>query len=348
MDVWKDMKRRQVEQVVFCQDEEAGLLAVIAIHSTRLGPALGGCRMWSYGSESDAVADAVRLARGMTYKAAVFGLPYGGGKAVIVGNPSTDKSEDKFRALGRFIERLQGRYITGMDLGTTVRDMDWIRLETTHVTDTTGTVMATGDFTAEMTAYGVYLGMKASAHFALGNGELKGRAVAVQGLGKVGFLLCGMLKDAGAQLIVTDIDDAQVARTVKTFHARAVPPDAIYGEPCDIFAPCALGGIVNDATIPQLRCAIVAGSANNQLLEEARHGEELEQRGLLYAPDFVINAGGLIITACELQGMTVADMKRNVERIYGMLLKLYAYARQAGIPAHLAANRFAEEALAKS
>ncbi|NBD26852.1 Leu/Phe/Val dehydrogenase [Paenibacillus glycinis] len=347
MDVWKEMKRLQVEQVVFCQEEQAGLQAVIAIHSTRLGPALGGCRMWTYATENDAVADAVRLARGMTYKAAIFGLPYGGGKAVIVGNPSTDKSEDKFRALGRFIERLQGRYITGVDLGTTVRDMDWIRLETPHVTDTTGTIMAAGDFTAEMTAYGVYLGMKASADYLLGSGDLSGRTVAVQGLGKVGFLLCGLLRDAGANLVIADIDNALVERAVKAYHARAVAPDAIYGESCDIFAPCAIGGILNDATIAKLRCAIVAGSANNQLQEEIRNGEELEQRGILYAPDYVVNAGGLIITACELQGVSVPEMKRNVERIYGMLLKVYLHARQEAVPTWLAANMLAEAELSK-
>ncbi|MBM7568205.1 Leu/Phe/Val dehydrogenase [Paenibacillus sacheonensis] len=346
MDVWKEMKRLQVEQVVFCQEERSGLQAVIAIHSTKMGPALGGCRMWVYDSENDAVADAVRLARGMTYKAAFFGLPYGGGKAVIVGNPSTDKSEAKFRALGRFIDRLQGRYLSGVDLGTTVRDMDWIRLETAHVTDTTGTLMATGDFTAEMTAYGVFLGMKASADYLLGSGDLSGRTVAVQGLGKVGFLLCGLLRDAGASLIVTDIDQLLVDRAVKSCHARAVATDAIYGESCDIFAPCALGGILNDDTIPKLRCAIVAGSANNQLLEEARHGEELEQRGILYAPDFVINAGGLIITAGELQGQSVQELKRGVERIYGMLLAVYRRARAETVPTGQAAKLMAEEKLA--
>ncbi|QHW33528.1 Glu/Leu/Phe/Val dehydrogenase [Paenibacillus rhizovicinus] len=347
MDVWKEMKRLQVEQVVFCQEELSGLQAIIAIHSTKLGPALGGCRMWVYASEEDAVADAVRLARGMTYKAAVFGLPFGGGKAVVVGNPSTDKSEAKFRALGRFIERLQGRYLTGVDLGTTVRDMDWIRLETAYVTDTTGTIMATNDFTAEMTAYGVYLGMKASADYLLGSGDLNGRTIAVQGLGKVGYFLCGMLRDAGANLIVTDISNALAEKAVKTFHARAVAPDAIYGESCDIFAPCAVGGILNDATIPKLRCTIVAGSANNQLGEEIRHAEELDQHGILYAPDYVVNAGGLIITACELQGLSMPDMKRNVERIYGLLLQIYSQAKQDGITTALAANRLAEAELAK-
>ncbi|WP_219838354.1 Glu/Leu/Phe/Val dehydrogenase dimerization domain-containing protein [Paenibacillus sp. R14(2021)] len=345
MDVWKEMKRLHVEQVVFCQEEQDGLQAVIAIHSTTRGPALGGCRMWMYDSEDDAVLDAVRLARGMTYKAAVFGLPYGGGKAVIVGNPQTDKSAAKFRTLGRFIERLQGRYVTGVDLGTTVRDMDWIRLETAHVTDTTGTIMAAGDFTAEMTAYGVFLGMKASAYFLLGSGDLNGRTVAVQGLGKVGFLLCGMLRDAGANLVIADIDSSRVERAVKAYHAKAAAPDDIYGESCDIFAPCALGGVLNDVTIPQLRCKIVAGAANNQLLEEIRHGEELEKRGILYAPDYVLNAGGLIITACELQGLAQADMKRSVERVYGTLLQVFEIAQQEGLQTWQAANRLAEQNL---
>lgn len=347
MDVWKEMKRLQVEQVVFCQEEQSGLQAVIAIHSTKRGPALGGCRMRAYASEEEAVADAVRLARGMTYKAAVFGLPFGGGKAVLTGNPATDKSEAKFRALGRFIERQQGRYLTGVDLGTTVRDMDWIRLETAYVTDTTGTMMATNDFTAEMTAYGVLLGMKASADYLLGSGDLNGRTVAVQGLGKVGYLLCGMLRDAGARLIVTDLSTALADKAAKTYQARAVAPDAIYSEQCDIFAPCAVGGTLNDDTIPKLRCAIVAGSANNQLAEEGRHAEELERRGILYAPDYVVNAGGLIITACELQGLSMADSKRSVERIYGLLLQLYAQAKQDGIPAAAAANMLAEAQLAQ-
>ncbi|MBB3112032.1 leucine dehydrogenase [Paenibacillus phyllosphaerae] len=341
MNVMDEMERLSIEQLVVCQDRASGLRAVIAVHSTKRGPALGGCRMWAYKSEQEAIIDAMRLARGMTYKAAVFGLDYGGGKAVILGNPETDKSEALFKALGRYISYMNGRYITGVDLGTTVTDMDGVGKETMYVTDTTGSIMATDDFTPEMTAYGVYLGMKASAAAAFGSSSLQGRKVAVQGLGKVGMRLCRYLHEAGAELLVADLDGGRVRSAAMAYSADIALPEAIMQEPCDIFAPCAMGGLLNDETIPKLRCAIVAGSANNQLLEEA-HGQLLCDRGILYAPDYVINAGGLLITAREIQGGSAGDMMRSVEQIESVLRLVFRYAKSAGIPTNQAANRIAE------
>ncbi|WP_274649073.1 Leu/Phe/Val dehydrogenase [Paenibacillus humicola] len=344
MDILDVMERLSFEQLVFCRDPAAGLKAVIAIHSTKRGPALGGCRMWRYADGEEAALDAIRLARSMTYKAAVFGLNYGGGKAVIVGDPATDKSEALFRALGRRIGQLQGTYMTGVDLGTTVQDMDLIRLETPYVTDTTGTMMAEGDFTAEMTACGVYLGMKAAAGAVLGSADLQGVTAAVQGLGKVGSFLCAYLHAAGARLIVSDIDAARAAKAVQAYGAAVVPPEDIVSASCDIFAPCALGGVLNERTVPLLNCKIVAGSANNQLAEE-RCGDLLSARGIVYVPDFVVNAGGLIVTACELDGLSAADMKRSVERVYDAVTEVLADAQRNGVSTWSAAEKLAERNL---
>lgn len=346
MNILEKMEQLQFEQLLFCQDNKSGLKAIIAIHNTKLGPALGGCRMWEYTSEENAVTDAFRLARGMTYKAAVSGLPFGGGKAVIFGGPNTAKNEALFRSLGRFIQSLQGLYITGMDLGTTVQDMDLIKLETEYVTDTTGSLGALGNFTAEMTAYGVFLGIKASVKQAFGSDLLKDKKVAVQGLGKVGFFLCRYLHESQARLAVSEINQDRLKRAVKTFGATPVNPDDIYKESCDIFAPCALGAIINDRTIPQLKCKIVAGAANNQLAEEG-HGDKLHESGILYAPDYVINAGGLIVTSAELEGYDSLFAKKRVETIFGTLLKVFHASQTQGISTSLAADHMAEEILKK-
>ena len=290
MEIFKYMQKYDFEQVVFCQDEASGLKAVIAIHDTTLGPALGGCRMWTYASEEAAIEDALRLARGMTFKNAAAGLNLGGGKTVIIGDPFKDKNEEMFRALGRFIQGLNGRYITAEDVGTTVADMDLIHEETDYVTGISPTFGSSGN-PSPITAYGVYLGMKASANEAFGDDSLFGKTIAVQGLGNVAYTLCEYLHKEGAKLVVTDINQAAIDRVVNRFGATAVAPEAIYDQDVDIFSPCALGSIINDDTIPKLKAKVIAGSANNQLAQ-SKHGKDLHEMGIVYAPDYVINAGG--------------------------------------------------------
>jgi leucine dehydrogenase len=340
MELFSYLQKYDYEQVVFCHDAAAGLRAVIAIHDTTLGPALGGCRMWTYASEEEAVLDALRLARGMTYKAAVAGLNLGGGKTVVIGDPRRDKSEALFRALGRFIHSLSGRYITAEDVGTTVHDMDLIHLETPYVCGVSQTYGSSGN-PSPMTALGVFRGIQASAKHLFGSDDLSGRHVAVQGLGNVGYELARLLQEAGAQLTVADINPEQVQRAVNELGARAVSPSEILDVECDILAPCALGAVLNDDTIPRLRCQIVAGSANNQLADE-RHGDLLHERGILYAPDYVINAGGLINVADELEGYHPERARSKVERLYDIMLNLYRMAAEQKIPTHRAADRMAE------
>lgn len=342
MDVWKP----NYEQLIFLQDRSIGLKAIIAIHSTKLGPALGGCRMWHYASDEAAVLDALRLAEGMTYKSAVSGIPYGGGKAVILSHPGQGSREVLFRALGQYIQNLNGRYITGMDLGTTVSDMDWIRFNSSYVTDISGSLGAVGEFTAKMTAYGVFMGIKASLKRAYGTETLQHKIIAVQGLGKVGYQLCNYLKHAGAQLVVTDINPQLVQKVVDDFGASPLQPDEIAATPCDVFSPCALGGILNDFTLRQLNCRIVAGAANNQLAER-RHGEKIHELGILYAPDYVINAGGIIVTSAELNGGDAALAQMNVERIYDTLTNVFNISDAKGISTAAAADRIAEQLLEK-
>jgi leucine dehydrogenase len=302
--------------------------------------------MWQYASDEAAVLDALRLAEGMTYKSAVSGIPYGGGKAVILSHPAQGSREVLFRALGRYIQNLNGRYITGMDLGTTVTDMDWIRLNTSYVTDISGSLGAVGEFTAKMTAYGVFLGIKASLKRAYGTETFQHKIIAIQGLGKVGYQLCNYLKQAGAHLVVSDINPLLVKKVVDDFGASPRQPDEIAATPCDVFSPCALGGILNDFTLKQLNCRIVAGAANNQLAEK-RHGEKIHELGILYAPDYVINAGGIIVTSAELNGGDAALAQMNVERIYDTLTNVFDKAEAKGIPTAAAADRIAEQLLEK-
>lgn len=345
MEIFKYMQKYDFEQVVFCQDEASGLKAVIAIHDTTLGPALGGSRMWTYASEEAAIEDALRLARGMTYKNAAAGLNLGGGKTVIIGDPFKDKNEEMFRALGRFIQGLNGRYITAEDVGTTVADMDLIHEETDYVTGISPAFGSSGN-PSPITAYGVFLGMKAAAKEAFGDDSLGGRLVAVQGLGNVAYTLCEYLHKEGARLIVTDINQAAIDRVVNDFGATAVAPDNIYDQEVDIFSPCALGAIINDVTIPKLKAKIIAGSANNQLAE-SRHGKVLHEMGIVYAPDYVINAGGVINVADELYGYNRERAMKRVETIYTSLEKIFAISREQNIPTYLAANHLAEERIAR-
>ena len=341
MDIFESLACQDHEELVFCQEPSSGYRGLIAIHNTTLGPALGGTRFWHYKSEGDAVTDALRLARGMTYKAAVAGLALGGGKSVILAPQSVPDREAIFRAHGRFIESLKGRYITAEDVGTSPADMDFIHLETEHVVGLQG---RSGD-PSPVTAYGAYRGMKACAREKFGGDSLAGKTVAVQGLGHVGYALCGYLHEEGARLVVTDIDSEKVKRAVEAFRARAVGLDEIYSVAAEVFAPCALGAVLNDKTIPQLQVAIVAGGANNQLAEE-RHGDQLEERGILYAPDYVLNAGGLINVNSELEGWSAERAERKAGEIYDTMLRLFRLAKDEGIPTYRAADRLAEQRIA--
>jgi leucine dehydrogenase len=328
------------EQLVLCSDPSCGYRGIIAIHSTTLGPALGGTRFWSYASDEEAITDALRLARGMTYKNAVAGLNLGGGKSVIIGDNRTQNREMLFRAHGRFVEGLGGRYITAEDVGTSTSDMEFVHMETDYVTGLAG---KSGD-PSPVTAHGVFRAVRASAKFHWGSDDLAGKTVAVQGAGHVGYYLARELHDAGAKLIVTDIDAERVKRVVDDFGARAVKPNEIYGVQADIFSPCALGGVINDDTLPQLKVEIVAGAANNQLLEE-RHGDALEERGILYAPDYVANAGGVINVYGELAGWDAARALRKADDIYDTTLGVFEISRSEGIPTYEAADRLAERRL---
>src|SRR5512146_1772075 len=326
------------EQLVVCQDSASGYRGIIAIHSTVLGPALGGTRFWTYASDEDAIVDALRLARGMTYKNAVAGLNLGGGKSVIIGDNKTTDRELIFRAHGRFVESLGGRYITAEDVGTSTADMDYVHMETKSVAGLAG---RSGD-PSPVTAHGVFRAIQASAKERWGSDDLSGRTVTIQGCGHVGYYLAKELHEAGAKLVVTDIDAERVKRVVTEFGARAVGTDEIYGVQADIFAPCALGAIINDKTIPQLKVEIICGAANNQLLEE-RHGDEIEKRKMLYTPDYVANAGGVINVYSELAGWTSARSFRKADEIYDTVLKVFEIARAEKIPTYLAADRLAEQ-----
>jgi leucine dehydrogenase len=326
------------EQVVLCHDPAAGYRGIIAIHSTVLGPALGGTRFWSYASDEEALVDALRLARGMTYKNAVAGLNLGGGKSVIIGDNKTTSRELIFRAHGRFCESLGGRYITAEDVGTSTADMDYVHMETKNVSGLAG---RSGD-PSPVTAHGVFRAIQASAKELWGKDDVANRTVAVQGCGHVGYFLAKELHEAGAKLVVTDIDAERVKRVTSEFGARAVAPEEIYGVQADVFAPCALGAIINDKTIPQLKMAVVAGAANNVLLEE-RHGDALEQKGILYAPDYVANAGGVINVYSELAGWTSARAFRKADEIYDTVLRVFSIAKQDKIPTYVAADRLAEQ-----
>ncbi|HYW06729.1 MAG TPA: Glu/Leu/Phe/Val dehydrogenase [Longimicrobium sp.] len=337
MEIFSLIAEHEHEQVVFCSEPSCGYKGIIAIHNTVLGPALGGTRFWNYASDAEGIIDALRLSRGMTYKAAVTGLNLGGGKSVILGDPKTTRREEIFRAHGRFVETLKGRYITAEDVGTSVDDMEFVAMETEHVTGRQGT---SGD-PSPVTAYGVYRGIKAAAQAKYGSDDLSAKTVAVQGLGHVGYYLCQNLASEGARLVVTDIDAERVQRIVQEFGARAVGTDEIYGVEADVYAPSALGATINDDTIPLLKVDIVAGAANN-VLGDSHHGDELHRRGILYAPDYVINAGGLINVFGELNGWSAERSMRKAGDIYTTLLQIFDLAESDGVPSYVAADRIAE------
>jgi leucine dehydrogenase len=341
--IFDRMESYDYENLFFCQEKTLGLRAIIAIHSTTLGPAAGGTRMWPYESEADAINDVLRLARGMTYKCAACGVSYGGGKCVIIGDPRRDKSEARLRALARFIHRLNGLFITGVDVGTNLDDMVVMRQETPYVVTLPESWGGPGDSSRE-TAYGVVQGMRACLKEISGSSDLRDRAVAVQGVGAVGRNTVRYLTEAGAQVTIADIDQERAALLAAEFNARVVAPAEIHRLPVDIYSPCALGGILNDRSIPELRCKVVCGSANNQLAE-ARHGELLQQRGILYAPDYIVSAGGLLAGLDSLNpgGFNLERAREKVAHLYEAMQNVIAISKEQSLPTHRAADILAEQ-----
>lgn len=332
------------EQVVFCNDPNVGLKAIIAIHNTALGPALGGTRMFNYKNEDEALVDVLRLSKGMTYKAAAAGLNLGGGKAVIIGDSKTQKTEGLFRAFGQFVNTLNGKYITAEDVGTNVQDMEHIYMETPWVTGIPKDFGGSGD-PSPYTAHGVLMGIKASAKEKFGTDVLKGMRVAVQGLGNVGSNLVKYLAEEGAVITVADIDMGRTKTVATTYGAKAVSPDEIVFTDCDILAPCAMGAVVNDQSITKIKAKVIAGGANNQLAE-ARHGDHLKELGILYAPDYVINAGGLMNVFVELEGYSPDRAFDKTRKVYDNMLKVFEIAKRDNIGTQVAADRLAEERIA--
>lgn len=330
------------EQIVMCSEPNIGLKAIIAIHNTTLGPALGGVRMWPYNNEQEAIRDVLRLSRGMTYKAAISGLNLGGGKAVIIGDPRKEKNESLFRAFGRYVDSLGGRYITAEDVGIEVQDMEWVSMETKYVSGLPKATGGSGD-PSPVTAYGTYMGMKACAQKTYGSDSLEGKRIAVQGAGHVASHLVRLLSKEGAELFICDIYEDKVNKLADDVGgATVVDPDSIYGLDVDIFSPCALGGVINDDTISHFECDIIAGGANNVLEEEEKHGQMLLDRSIIYAPDYVINAGGLINVASELEGYNEKRAHEKASKIYDTILDILEYSEENDTPTFIASNILAE------
>lgn len=330
------------EQVVFCNDKASGLKAIIAIHNTILGPSLGGTRMWNYESEADALTDVLRLSRGMTYKSAISGLNLGGGKAVIIGDSHRDKSEALFRRFGKFVNSLNGKYITAEDVGVSPKEMTWVNMETNFVTGLPG---MSGD-PSPVTAYGVYMGMKAGVKKAFGTESLEGKNISVQGTGHVGEYLIQHLVKEGANIYATDIYEPTLKRIAQEYKINIVKPDEIYDLDVDVYSPCALGATINDDTLKRLKCKVIAGAANNQLKDDIKHGEKLTEMGITYAPDYLINAGGVINCYFELIGYNKNNVMSLTEDIYNTTLNIFATAEQNNTSTHIAANKVAEERIA--
>lgn len=333
------------EQIVFCNDNETGLKAIVAIHNTVLGPSLGGTRMWAYNNEMEALTDALRLSRGMTYKSSLAGLNLGGGKAVIIGDSKTQKNEALMRRFGKFINGLSGKYITAEDVGITTKDMEYIKMETDFVTGLPENMGGSGD-PSPVTAYGVYLSMKASVHEKFGNDSLAGKKIVVQGIGNVGESLVKYLVKDGAKVYINDINETRLKAVVKETGAEVIAADKLYDLDMDIYAPCALGATVNTDTLNRLKCSIICGSANNQLAIEDVHGKMVIDKGILYAPDFVVNAGGIINVYYELEGYNRERALAHAEKIYQTTLNIFKVAKEQNIPTYMAANRLAEKRIA--
>ncbi|PKL95355.1 MAG: leucine dehydrogenase [Gammaproteobacteria bacterium HGW-Gammaproteobacteria-8] len=343
MNLFETIHTTEHEQVIFCHNKDAGLKGIIAIHNTTLGPALGGLRMWPYATEQEALDDVLRLSRGMTYKAAVAGLNLGGGKSVLIGDPRTDKSEALFRSFGRFIDSLNGRYITAEDVGIDVNDMEYVFQETDNCVGVHQVHGGSGD-PSPFTAFGTLQGIRASLQHKFGNEEVGDYSYAVQGVGHVGFELVKLLRAEGAKVFVTDINDKAVEACVE-LGCEAVGLDDIYDVDADVFCPTALGAIINERTIPRFKFKIVCGAANNQLATD-ESGNELEQRGILYAPDYAVNAGGLMNVSIEFEGYNRERAKRMMRTIYYNVSKIFQIAERDGIPSWKAADRMAEERIA--
>lgn len=330
------------EQVLFCNDSATGLKAIIAIHNTVLGPALGGTRMWTYSNEIEALNDVLRLSKGMTYKNSISGLNLGGGKAVIIGDARTMKSEALFRRFGKFVESLAGNYITAEDVGISPSDMNWVNMETNHVAGLPG---KSGD-PSPVTAYGVYMGMKACAKVQFGSDSLEGKTIAVQGVGHVGEYLVKHLAAEKANVVITDIHEETLKRVANEYGVKVVAPNEIYDVPMDIYAPCAMGATINDETLSRLTCSIISGAANNQLAIEQKHGLEVMNRGIIYAPDYTINAGGVINCFSEVEGLSSEWAHTKAGEIYTTILNIIHRSKEANIPTYQIANKMAEERIA--
>ncbi|OLS34506.1 Glu/Leu/Phe/Val dehydrogenase dimerization domain-containing protein [Bacillus sp. MRMR6] len=340
--IFEYLEKYNYENLYFFNDNQTGIKGVICIHDTTLGPATGGCRMWTYANEWDAIEDALRLGRGMTYKYAAAGVELGGGKAVIIGDPKTQKSEALFRSFGRFLNRLNGTYITGQDVGTTLRDMETIRLETPYVVTLPREFGGAGEI-SPYTALSTFQSMKACAKEKLGTDSLKDVSVSVQGVGSVGYHLVKLLADEGANITIADIDEKRVKEVSEEFHTRTAKVDEIDSLEVEIFSPCALGKVINDQSLTRLKCQIVAGSANNQLTEE-RHGDHLDEMGILYAPDYIANSGGTIFDTDRIKpgGFNQERGINSVKRVYETMTELIAISKNESIPTYKAADLLAE------
>ncbi|HWD87599.1 MAG TPA: Glu/Leu/Phe/Val dehydrogenase [Mucilaginibacter sp.] len=343
--LFDQMKSYGHQKIVFCNDPDTGLRAIIAIHDTTLGPALGGTRMWAYKTEADALNDVLRLSKAMTYKSAVAGLNLGGGKAIIIGDSRKDKSEALLRKFGRFIKNLNGEFITAEDVGTNPRDMEYIRMETQHVMGVPESIGGSGD-PSPITALGVFMGIKAAVKELYGNDTLAGRSVVVQGIGHVGENLVRLLRDENAMVYVTDINEERIVQVAKKYGAQAVSNNTIFDIEADIYSPCALGATINAQTIGKLKYAIIAGSANNQLENEQEQGSMLLEKGVLFAPDYVINAGGVINCYSELMGFSKKRTLQLTENIYEATRNVLRLSKAEKISTIEAANKIAEKRIA--
>jgi leucine dehydrogenase len=341
--VLEQMQQMGHEQVVFCNDPHTGLNAIIAIHNTTLGPSLGGTRLWNYNNHEEALTDALRLSRGMTYKSAISGLNLGGGKAVLTGDAAKLKSEAYWRTYGKFVNSLNGKYITAEDVNTTSADMEYIGMETKFVTGKPEYMGGSGD-PSPLTAYGVYVGMKAAAKKAWGSDSLSGKKVLVQGAGNVGQYLMGHLAEEGAKIYICDINESKIKQAVHKYpKMEVVDNKTIFDLDMDIYAPCALGATVNTESINKMRCPVIAGAANNQLADENIHGPMLVEKGIIYVPDFLINAGGIINISIEIDGYNKERAINTVGRIYNRTLDIFDLAEKDNVHTQLAAMRVAEK-----
>ena len=332
------------DQILFCSDNETGLKAIIAIHDTTLGPALGGTRMWVYNNELEALHDVLRLSRGMTYKNAISNLALGGGKAVIIGDSKTMKSEALFRRFGKFVDSLAGNYITAEDVGISPSDMVWVSKETKHVVGLPG---KSGD-PSPVTAFGTYMGMKACSKLRYGSDSLEGKKILVQGVGHVGEYLVDYLSKEGAEIFISDIHEDTISRISQSYGATHIDLNDVYDVAMDIYAPCALGGTLNDDTISRLKCGIVAGAANNQLKDENIHGKSLLEKDILYAPDFAVNAGGVINCFSEVEGLSSEWALKKAEDIYHTVFDIVKRSKDENIPSHIIAMQMAQEKIDKA